>query len=48
MLASVSVPVVFLAYDVHGCWPSEYRVLPELSERLTLVPEGWQRDRSVA
>ena len=38
---------VFLAYDVHGCWPSEYRVLPELSERLTLVPEGWQRDRSI-
>ena len=38
---------VFVAYDVHGCWPSEYRVLPELSESLTLVPEGWQRDRSV-
>jgi phage tail-like protein len=38
---------VFLAYDVHGCWPSEYRVLPELRESLTLVPEGWQRDRSV-
>ena len=38
---------VFLAYDVYGSWPSEYRVLPELSESLTLVPEGWQRDRSV-
>lgn len=38
---------VFLAYDVYRCWPSEYRVLPELSESLTLVPEGWQRDRSV-
>ena len=38
---------VLLAYDVHGCWPSEYRVLPELSESLTLVPEGWQRDGSV-
>jgi phage tail-like protein len=38
---------VFLAYDVYGCWPSEYRVLPELSESLTLVPEGWHRDRSV-
>lgn len=38
---------VFVAYDVHGCWPSEYRVLPELSESLTLVPEGWQRDGSV-
>ena len=38
---------VLLAYDVLGCWPSEYRVLPELSENLTLVTEGWQRDRSV-
>jgi phage tail-like protein len=38
---------VLLAYDVLGCWPSEYRVLPELSESLTLVAEGWQRDRSV-
>jgi phage tail-like protein len=38
---------VLLAYNVSGCWPSEYRVLPELSERLTLVSEGWQRDRSV-
>jgi phage tail-like protein len=38
---------LLLAYDVLGCWPSEYRVLPELSESLTLVTEGWQRDRSV-
>ena len=38
---------LLLAYDVPGCWPSEYRVLPELSESLTLVTEGWQRDRSV-
>lgn len=38
---------VLLAYDVLGCWPSEYRVLPELSESITLVTEGWQRDRSV-
>lgn len=38
---------LLLAYDVVGCWPSEYRVLPELRESLTLVPEGWQRDRSV-
>ena len=38
---------LLLAYDVVGCWPSEYRVLPELRESLTLVPEGWRRDRSV-
>jgi phage tail-like protein len=38
---------VLLAYDVLGCWPSEYRVLPELSESLTLVTDGWRRDRSV-
>jgi phage tail-like protein len=38
---------VLVAYDVHGCWPSEYRVLPELTESLTLVSEGWQRDGSV-
>ncbi len=37
----------FLAYDVYGCWPSGYRVLPDLSESLTLVAEGWQRDKSV-
>jgi phage tail-like protein len=39
---------LFLAYDVYGCWPAGYRILPELTESLTLVPEGWQRDRSVA
>jgi phage tail-like protein len=38
---------LLLAYDLHGCWPSEYRVLPELTESLTLVVDGWQRDRSV-
>jgi phage tail-like protein len=38
---------LFLAYDVHGCWPAAYRILPTLTESLTLVPEGWQRDRSV-
>jgi phage tail-like protein len=38
---------LFLAYDVHGCWPAAYRVLPDLRESLTLVPEGWQRDRGV-
>ena len=38
---------LFLAYDVHGCWPAAYRILPDLTESLTLVPESWQRDRSV-
>lgn len=38
----------FLAYDVYGCWPSGYRVLPDLTESLTLVPEGWQRDKTVS
>ncbi len=38
---------LFLAYDVYGCWPTAYRILPTLTESLTLVPEGWQRDRSV-
>lgn len=44
-----------LAYDVYGCWPSAYRTLIGLSEAggvrlvesLTVVPEGWQRDKSV-
>jgi phage tail-like protein len=35
-----------LAYDVLGCWPVAYRILPDLTESLTLVPESWQRDRS--
>jgi len=39
---------VFLAYDVSGCWPIAYRVLPDLTESLTLLPEAWQRDRSVS
>jgi phage tail-like protein len=38
---------LFLAYDVLGCWPGAYRILPDLTESLTLVPESWQRDRSV-
>jgi phage tail-like protein len=38
---------LFLAYDVYGCWPAAYRILPDLTESLTLVPDGWQRDRSV-
>jgi phage tail-like protein len=38
---------LFLAYDVLRCWPSAYRILPDLTEGLTLVPEEWQRDRSV-
>ncbi len=37
----------FLAYDVYGCWPSVYRALPDFTESLTLVPERWQRDKSV-
>jgi phage tail-like protein len=38
---------VLLAYDLQGCWPSMYRVLPDLTESLTLVPDGWQRDSRV-
>jgi phage tail-like protein len=38
---------LFLAYDVSGCWPAAYRILPSLSESLTLVPESWRLDRSV-
>lgn len=38
---------LFLAYDALGCWPIAYRVLPDLTESLTLLPEAWQRDRSV-
>jgi phage tail-like protein len=39
---------LFLAYDVPGCWPAAYRILPDLTESLTLVPEDWHRDRSVS
>jgi phage tail-like protein len=39
---------LYLAYDVIGCWPCAYQILPTLTERLTLVPDSWQRDRSVA
>ena len=38
------VPV---AYDVQGCWPTMYRVLPDLTESLTLVADGWVRDARV-
>jgi phage tail-like protein len=38
---------LYLAYDVHNCWPAAYRILPHLTESLTLVPESWQRDRGV-
>jgi phage tail-like protein len=38
---------LFLAYDVLGCWPAGYRILPDLTESLTLVPESWERDRTV-
>jgi phage tail-like protein len=44
-----------IAYDVYRCWPSVYRPVPALSagdpvrlvESLTLVHDGWARDRSV-
>jgi phage tail-like protein len=39
---------LFLAYDVLRCWPAAYRILPDLTESLTLVPEDWHRDRSVS
>lgn len=43
------------AYNVFGCWPSEYQALPDLDandnsvaiERLVLKNEGWQRDPDV-
>jgi phage tail-like protein len=38
---------LFLAYDVLGCWPACYRILPDLTESITLLPESWQRDRTV-
>jgi phage tail-like protein len=38
---------VLVAYDVQGCWPSMYRVLPDLSESLTLVADSWVRDPQV-
>ena len=53
VLSDTGQPV--LAYDVHRCWPSVYRPLPELEagrgmsllESLTLVHEGWERDPGV-
>jgi len=39
---------LFLAYDVLRCWPAAYRILPDLTESLTLVPEDWRRDRGVS
>ena len=38
---------LFLAYDVYDCWPTGYRILPTLTESLTLLAEGWHRDKSV-
>ena len=38
---------VLVAYDVRGCWPSMYRVLPDLTESLMLVADGWVRDSQV-
>ncbi len=38
---------VLVAYDVQGCWPSMYRVLPDLTESLMLVADGWVRDSQV-
>lgn len=43
------------AYNVFGCWVSEYQALPDLDandnsvaiERLVLQNEGWQRDPDV-
>src|SRR5215212_150526 len=43
-----------LAYNVRGCWVSEYQALPEvdanargvLLEHITLENEGWERDTS--
>jgi len=37
-----------LAYDLAGCWPIAYRVLPDRTEALTLLPDGWHRDRSIS
>lgn len=38
---------VLVAYDVRGCWPTMYRVLPDLTESITLVADGWVRDSQV-
>jgi phage tail-like protein len=44
-----------MAYQIYGCWVSEYRALPDLDpganaiaiEHLKLENEGWERDPSV-
>lgn len=44
-----------LAYDITGCWVSEYQALPDLDananavaiEHMKLENEGWERDTSV-
>jgi phage tail-like protein len=44
-----------VAYDLYRCWPSAYRPLPEMAggapprlvESITLMYDGWERDRSV-
>lgn len=44
-----------LAYNIYGCWPSEFIALPEMDgngnavaiQSLKLENEGWERDTSV-
>lgn len=44
-----------LAYNIHRCWPSEYKAFPELDasanavaiQTLKLENEGWERDTAV-
>jgi phage tail-like protein len=44
-----------LAYNIHRCWPSEFRAVPEFDangnavaiQSLKLENEGWERDTSV-
>ena len=44
-----------LAYTIHGCWPSQYRAVPDLDENtvvtefesIVLENDGWERDHSV-
>ena len=53
VLNAAGQPVI--AYDVYRCWPSAYRPLPPMAadvplhlvEALTLVHDGWERDRTV-
>jgi phage tail-like protein len=44
------------AYNLHGCWPSEYKTLPDLDaganaitiEHLKLECEDWERDKTIS